>query len=71
MLYKKEVDPRSQCKSADKLLVEQRELMIIYQENLHHASEFQNQVHDKRVKPWSYTYVKRVLIKQQIYHDQV
>ena len=40
MLYEEEVDPRSQSKSADELLVERRELMIVGRENLHHAQEF-------------------------------
>ena len=37
MLYEKNVDPYSQSKSADELLAELRELMIVCQENLHHA----------------------------------
>ena len=41
MSYKEDVDSRSQSKSADELLVELRELMIVYQENLHHAQELQ------------------------------
>ena len=41
MLYKEDVDPRSQSKSADKLSAELRELMIVYQKNLYHAKEIQ------------------------------
>ena len=37
MLYKEEVDPRSQSKSVDELSAELRELMIVCQENLHHV----------------------------------
>ena len=37
MSYKDDVDPRSKSKLANKLLVELRELMIVCQENLHHA----------------------------------
>ena len=37
MLYKKNVNSRSQSKSADELLAELRELMIVWQENLYHA----------------------------------
>ena len=37
VLYEKKVDPRSQSKLADKLSVELRELMIVYQKNLQHA----------------------------------
>ena len=54
MLYKEEVNPRSKLKSADKLSAELRELMIICQENLHHAQELQKRAHDKGVKPRSY-----------------
>ena len=39
ILYKKKIDPRFKLKSADKLLAELRELMIIYQKNLYHAEE--------------------------------
>ena len=52
--YEKEVDPRSQSKSADKLAQELRELMIICCENLHHAQELQKRAYDKGVKTWSY-----------------
>ena len=37
MSYKEEVDPRSKSMLADELSVELRELMIVCQENLHHA----------------------------------
>ena len=39
ILYKEEVDSRSKSKSADKLFVELRKLMIVCQENLYHAQE--------------------------------
>ena len=41
MLYKEEVDPRSQSKSTDKLLVELKELIIVCQKNLYHTQELQ------------------------------
>ena len=37
MLYKKDVDPRSQSRLADEQLMELRELMIVCRENLLHA----------------------------------
>ena len=37
MLYKEDIDPCFQSKSADKLLAELRKLIIVCQENLHHA----------------------------------
>ena len=54
MSYKENVDPRSQSKLADELSAELRELMIVCQENLHHAQELQKRAHDKGVKPQSY-----------------
>ena len=55
ILYEDAVYPRSKCKSADKLSVELRELMIVCQENLHHAQELQKRAYNKGVKPWNYT----------------
>ena len=52
--YKEKYDPYSKSKSANKLLVKLRELMIICYENLHHAQEFQKRVYNKNVKPRSY-----------------
>ena len=37
MLYKEDINPRYQSKSADELSAELRELMIVCRENLHHA----------------------------------
>ena len=51
MLYEKDVDLRSQSKSADKLLAELQELMIVCPENLHHAQELQKRAYNKAVKP--------------------
>ncbi len=39
--YKEDVDPRSQSKSADKLVTELRELMAVCKENLQYAQELQ------------------------------
>ena len=65
MLYKKEVDPRSQSKSADELSEELRELMIVCCKNLHHAQELQKRAYDKRVKPWSYASGKKVWLNSK------
>ena len=51
VLYKKNVDPCSQSRLADELLVELRELMIVYRKNLHHTQELQKRAHNKGVKP--------------------
>ena len=54
MLYKEEVDSRSKSKSADKLLAKLRELIIVCQENFHHAQELQKRAHNKSVNSRSY-----------------
>ena len=54
MSYKDEVDFHPKSKLANKLSAELRELMIVCQENLHHAQEFQKRAHDKGIKPRSY-----------------
>ena len=65
MLYKEDVNPRSQFKSADKLSEELRELIIVYRENLYHAQELQKQAHDKRVKPRSYAPSEKVWLNSK------
>ena len=65
MLYKKDVDPHSQFKSADKLSVELRDLMIVCYKNLYHAQELQKQTHDKGVKPWSYASGEKVWLNSK------
>ena len=65
MSCKEDVDFRSQSKSADKLLAELRELMIVCQENLHHAQELQKQAHNKGVKPWSYVPSEKVWLNSK------
>ena len=65
VLYKEDVDPRSQSKSVDKLLAELRELMIVCQENLHHTQKLQKQAHNKGVKPWSYASGKKVWLNSK------
>ena len=54
MFYKKNIDPRSKSKSADKLLAKLWELIIVCGKNLHHAQELQKQTHNKGIKPRSY-----------------
>ena len=60
ILYKEDVNSRSQSKSADKLWAELKKLMIICWENLYHAQKLQKQAHNKEVKPWSYAHGKKV-----------
>ena len=65
MSYEEDVDSRSQSKSADELSAELRELMIVCQENLHHAQELQKRAHDKRVKPWRYTPSEKIWLNSK------
>ena len=65
MSYEEDVDPHSQFKSADELLAELKELMIVCQENLHHAQELLKRTHDKRVKPRSYTSSEKVWLNSK------
>ena len=65
MLYKDDVNPQSKSKSADELSAEVRELMIVYQENLHHAQEVQKRAHDKGVKPRSYASSDKVWLNNK------
>ena len=54
MSYKDNIDPCSKSKSADKLLIELGELIIVCRENLHYAQKLQKQVYNKGIKPRSY-----------------
>ena len=65
MSYEEDVDPRFQSKLIDELSAEFIELMIVCQENLHHAQEFQKRAHDKGVKPWSYAPSKKVWLNSK------
>ena len=52
---KKEIlNPHSKSKSAEKLSFKLRKLIIVYQQNLHHAQNLQKQAYNKSVKPQSY-----------------
>ena len=65
VLYKENVNLRSQSKSADELSAELRELRIICRENLHHAQELQKRAHNKGVKPRSYAPNKKVWLNSK------
>ena len=39
--------------------------MAACQQNLHHAQELQKQVHNKRVKPWSYAPGEKVWLNSK------
>ena len=63
--YEEDVDSRSQSKSADELLAELRELMIVCQKNLYHAQELRKRACDKEVKPRSYALGEKVWLNNK------
>ena len=65
MLYEENVNPHSQSKSADELSAELRELMIVCQENLHHAQELQKRANDKGMKPRNYIPSEKVWLNSR------
>ena len=65
ILYKEEVNSRSQSKLADELSEELRELIVVCCKNLHHAQKLQKQAHDKGVKPWSYAPGEKVWLNSK------
>ena len=65
ILYKEEVNLRSKSKSADKILAERRELMIVCWENLYHVQKLQKRAYDKRVKPRSYASGEKVWLNSK------
>ena len=65
ILYEEEANPCSKSKSANKLLAELKELMIVYWANLHHAQELQKRAYDKDVKPRSYALDKKVWLNSK------
>ena len=65
MSYEEKVNPCSKSKSADKLSAEPRDLMIVCQENLHHAQELQKRAHNKSIKPRRYAYGDKVWLNSK------
>ena len=63
--FKEDTNPHSQPKSVDKLLVELRDLITIYRENLHYTEEFQKRAHNKSVKPGSYASGNKVWLNSK------
>ena len=54
IFFKKDTNPLSQSKLANKLSAEFQDLMTVCQENFYHAQELQKQAYNKGVKPTSY-----------------
>ena len=65
MSYKKKVDLCSKSKSANELSVELRELIIVCQENLHHAQELQKPAYDNSVKPKNFALSDKIWLESK------
>ena len=52
--YKKDLDPRSKSKTAEKLSFKLQNLMTVCQQNLYHTQKLPKRAHNKGVKPQSY-----------------
>ena len=63
--YEEDLDPHSKSRTMEELSSKLRELMTVYQQNLHHAQELQKQGHDKGVKPLSYAPDKKVWLSSK------
>ena len=53
--YKEDLDFHSKSKTVEELFFKLWNLIAVYQQNLHHAQEFQKWAHNKEVKLQSYT----------------
>ena len=63
--YKKNIDPCSRCKVADELIEKLRNLIAIYRKNLQYAQKLQKRVYDKRTKPRSYAFSRKVWLNSK------
>ena len=55
VFFKEDTNPCCRSKTADKLSTKLRELMTVFQKNLHLAQKLQKQAHNTGVKPKNYT----------------
>ena len=65
ILYKEEINPHFKSKSADKLLVELRKLIVVYCKNLYHVQELPKRAHNKGVKPRNYAPGKKIWLNSK------
>ncbi len=63
--YEKDVDPRSQSKAANELVIELRDLMRVCRDNLQHAQELQKRYDDKHAMPRSYALGEKVWLNSK------
>ena len=55
IFFEEDIDSCFRSKTADELLAQLQELIIVFWENLYHAQELQKRAHNKVMKPKSYT----------------
>ena len=65
MSYEEDVNSRSQSKSADELLAELRELIIVCRKNPHYAQELQKQAYNKGVKLRGYALGEKIWLNSK------
>ena len=65
VFYEEDLDSYLKSRTTEKLSFELWELITVYQQNLHHAQEFQKQAHDKSVKPQSYASSNKVWLSSK------
>lgn len=65
IFYNKNVNPRSQIKSAKELATKLRNLMIICKQSLQHVPKLQKQYHKKHAKPRSYAAGNNIWLKSK------
>ena len=65
VFYKKDVDPHSRSKAADKLTQKFRNLMVARRKNLQYVQRLQKRAHNKETKPRSSVFGKKVWLNSK------
>ena len=65
MSYQENINPRSKSKPADELSTKLRELIIVCQENFHHAQKIQKRIYNKSVKSKNFASNDRVWLNSK------
>ena len=63
--YKKHIDPHSKSKSANELLSELQDFMLICCEILYYVQKLQKQAHNKGTKPKSYIFGDKICLNSK------
>ena len=65
VFYKDDVDSRFRSKAANELTKELRNLIVKCRENLQHTQKLRKQAHNKRTKPKSYAFGKKIWLNNK------